>query len=74
MSDLVFSSLNPYENMEVILDRSPQGLIKRLKEIRTPIKIVAIVPYGLSHAAYIVGDIRANEPKGKKTLNEKGDK
>lgn len=58
-----FDSLNPYSNMEVVLGDDPVSLLALLKSINTPIKIVAIVPYGNKHAAYIVGDIRMRQIK-----------
>lgn len=58
-----FDSLNPYENLEVIIEESPQALLLSLKKIRRPIKIVAIVAYGNRQAAYIMGDIRRDEIK-----------
>lgn len=62
-----FSSLNPYQSLEVVIADDPQSLLKLLREISTPIKIIAIVPYGSRQAAYIMGDIRSNKitKKGK---------
>jgi hypothetical protein len=54
----VFDSLNPYDSLEVVIAESPQALVLALKEIKTPIKIVAIVAQGTRHCAYIMGDIR----------------
>lgn len=65
-----FSSLNPYESLEVVVSDSPQGLVEVLKQIKTPIKIVAIVAYGNRHAAYILGDVTTSGPK-KKTKTER---
>ena len=53
-----FDSLNPYQNMEVLIAEDPMSLLALIKAQRTPIKIVAIVPYGTRQAAYILGDIR----------------
>lgn len=61
-----FTSLNPYESLEVIISDSPQQLVLDLKKITTPIKIVSIVQVGTKSAAYIMGDIRIKQPKGKK--------
>lgn len=58
-----FSSLNPYESLEVLVADSPQELVTMLKTIRTPIKIVNIVSYGSKQVAYIMGDVRPNEVK-----------
>lgn len=57
-----FDSLNPYETLDFVFGDSPESLIKELKSIRTPIKIVAIVPYGSRHVAYIMGDVRKPKP------------
>jgi hypothetical protein len=62
-----FSSLNPYETLQAITGDSPEDLIAKLREIRTPIKIVAIVPNGTRHVAYVMGDVRIQtkkKPKG----------
>jgi len=66
-----FDSMNPYENMEVIIADDPVSLLKMIKAQRTPIKIVAIVAWGNRHAAYIMGDIRM--PKPKKQIPTKGE-
>jgi hypothetical protein len=58
---VTFSSLNPYESLAFIVGDSPESLILELKKIQTPIKIVAIVPYGNRHVAYIMGDVRINQ-------------
>jgi hypothetical protein len=64
----MFTSLNPYESLEVVIADSPQELVLALKRIQTQIKIVQIVPVGTRQAAYIMGDIRINQikPKGVK--------
>jgi hypothetical protein len=56
-----FSSLNPYESLNFITGESPDELIREIKKIRTPIKLIAIVPYGTRHVAYIMGDHRISE-------------
>jgi hypothetical protein len=56
-----FSNLNPYESLEFVTGESPDDLLRQLKMIRTPIKLVAIVPYGSRHVAYIMGDVRKSE-------------
>jgi hypothetical protein len=61
-----FSSLNPYESLEVVYGDSPQALVSELKKIKTPIKIVAIVPQGSRHVAYIMGDVRISKPRSRK--------
>ena len=66
-----FSSLNPYESLEFITGDSPESLVLELKKIRTPIKIVAIVPYGTRHVAYVMGDVRKSDIK-KSTPLKKG--
>ena len=65
-----FSSLNPYQNLEVVISISPQDLVMDLKAIRTPVKIVAIVPYGNKFAAFIMGDVRKKEVKNNKKIKE----
>lgn len=66
-----FSSLNPYESLEFITGDSPESLVLELKKIRTPIKIVAIVPYGTRHVAYVMGDVRKADIKKTITKKEK---
>lgn len=58
-----FDSKNPYESLAVIVGDSPQDLINQIKSIRTPIKIVSIIPYGGKQVAYIMGDHRLNQAK-----------
>lgn len=65
MIDVQFSSMNPYQAMQVIIADDPQSLIGLLSQITTPIKIVAIVPYGTRQAAYIMGDIRITKTRSK---------
>ena len=60
-----FSSLNPYESLEVLTEDSPQLLVGALKQIRTPIKIVSIVASGTKFSAFIVGDIRIKKTPAK---------
>jgi len=64
---VIFDSLNQYQSLEQITANSPEELVIALKQIRTPITIVAIVALGARHVAYIMGDIRKNEPKQKQT-------
>lgn len=64
-----FSSLNPYDTLEAVYGDSPQDLINQLRAIRTPIKIVAIVPIGVRHVAYIMGDIRSSNIRKKGNKN-----
>lgn len=66
-----FDSLNPYESLISLTGSSPEELVRLLKEIRTPIKIVAITSYGTRQVAYVMGDVRVNENK---KLKQKGDK
>lgn len=66
-----FDSLNPYQNMEVLIAEDPMSLLALIKAQRTPIKIVAIVPYGTRQAAYILGDIRF-PTQNKQIKNKKG--
>lgn len=60
-----FSSLNPYESLQAVHGLSPEDLIAQLRAIRTPIKIVAIVPYGNRQVAYVMGDVRIENTKKK---------
>ncbi len=67
-----FSSLNPYQNIEVIVSDSPQQLVLDLKAIRKPIKIMSIIPYGAKVAAFVMGDVTSSEiKKTKKNIKEK---
>ena len=60
-----FSSLNPYDSLEVIIADSPQALVELLKKNKTPIKIVSFVQVGNRSAAYVMGDIRIKTAKTK---------
>lgn len=68
----LFDSINPYTSLEVIIADSPQALVDLLKQIRTPIKIMAFVQVGNRSAAYVTGDIRIKELKKKKPEITKG--
>lgn len=71
---VMFSSLNPYQSLEVIESDSAQDLIVTLKAIRTPVKIINIVSKGTKFYAFVMGDVRKKELKqNKKELNLKGD-
>jgi hypothetical protein len=62
MSDL-FNSFNVHESLEAVTAKSPDELVAKLKEIRTPIKILEFVADGGRHTAYIMGDIRKKKIK-----------
>lgn len=65
-------SLNPYQSLAAIVGDNPDELIMNLRSIKTPIKIVQIVPYGTKQVAYIMGDIRLpNQSKLTKNKREK---
>lgn len=64
-----FDSLNPYNTLEVIVEDSPQELVKALKGIKTPIKILGFVQVGNKAGAYIMGDHRIK--KGTRNVNSK---
>jgi len=69
MSDLVFSSVNPYQSLQAIVADDPQGLVKALTDIKTPVKVIAIVAYGTKQVAYVMGDIRNLKLKSIKGKN-----
>lgn len=58
---LAFDSLNPYDALGFIIGEDPADLVAKLREIRTPIKIHFIVPYGSGsrQIAYYTGDVNA---------------
>jgi hypothetical protein len=62
-----FHSLNPYDSIEAIYGDSPEELLQQLRAIKTPIRIVAIVPNGTRHVAYIMGDVRTTKKLRKAT-------
>ena len=64
MSEL-FDSLNPSENWEILSDRTPQGLLKKIKSIKTPIGVKFIFPYANRVYAIIGGDIRKVKKNGR---------
>lgn len=67
-----FSSLNPYQSLEQITGESPDELVALLKQIRTPIKVIAITAYGNRQVAYIIGDVRKTQQVSqiKKTIKK----
>lgn len=65
MMELEFSSLNPYQSLQVITEDSPQLLVDALKAIKVPIKIVQIVHAGTKASAYYMGDVRPAKQKQK---------
>jgi len=60
-----FTSLNPYDSLEFIRAKSPDDLKLQLKKIIQPIKIIAIVPYGLGLVCFFTGDVRVKEKSSK---------
>lgn len=66
MSDLEFSSLNPYGTLRAIVADSPEALVAALTAIQTPIKIVAMTTYGTRQVAYVMGHL----PRVKQTRNK----
>lgn len=58
---LAFDSLNPYDTMGFIIGNDPQDLVNKLRELRTPVKIHFIVPYGNRQVAYYTGDVKAKK-------------
>lgn len=65
-----FDSINPYESLVAVVADSPQDLVRDLKAIKTPIKIVSIVQSGTKSVAYIMGDIRTMPPVKKSKPKE----
>jgi len=59
----LFTSTNPYDRIEALVADSPDDLVKMIKKIITPIRIIAIVGFGTKQVAYIAGDVRAEEVK-----------
>lgn len=61
MPETIFDSLNVYESIVAIIGTDPDDLVRQIKAIRTPVKILSITSYGTRQVAYVVGDIR--QPK-----------
>ena len=59
----LFDNLNPSDNWEILKDRTPEGLLKQIKSIRTPIGVKFMFPYGNRVYAIIGGDIRMVKKK-----------
>jgi len=68
MEAVNFSSLNPYESLDVLRADSPEELVEKIKEIRTPIKICGFVTVNSKCFAYIMGDIRRKPGRPKKEI------
>jgi hypothetical protein len=66
-----FSSLNPYQSIEQITGSSPEELVVLLRQIRTPIKVLAITSYGTRQVAYVIGDVRKSQQIKNKPAKEK---
>jgi len=66
----LFDSLNPYESLDYISAKTPEDLIIRVKEIRTPIKVINIISHNSRFIAFIMGDLR--KPTRKKRSDTKG--
>jgi tRNA threonylcarbamoyladenosine modification (KEOPS) complex Cgi121 subunit len=58
MSDGMFDSLSSYSNIEVLRADTPEELASMIRQIKQPIKIVAITAGNNRHYAFIIGDIR----------------
>lgn len=70
--DLNFDSINPYQTLVAIVGDSPEDLVAKLRAQKTPIRIVAIVPwYAQRQVAYVMGDIRVEQTKPIKPKREK---
>lgn len=69
----MFDSLNPYNSLVALTGDSPEALVSLIKEIRTPIKILAITSSGTKQVAYIMGDVRVVENKKKLKIKENKD-
>lgn len=52
MADLG-TNLSNYPNLDVLSDRSEQGLLDQLKQIRLPHKIITIYASGSRHFAWV---------------------
>ena len=65
-----FSSLNPYQTLEEITANSPAELVALLKQIKTPIRVLAITSYGSRQVAYVVGDVRKDQQLKKSTRSK----
>ena len=63
-----FDSLNPYQTLVPVVADTPDQLVQQLKQIRTPLKIEAIVSYGNKQVAYIAGDVRVQEKQTKNKI------
>jgi len=58
MDGLAFSSLNPYQGLEVIKARDGDDLLRQIKAIKKPIKIFFIVSHANWLHAFIQGDFK----------------
>lgn len=68
----LFDSVNAYKMLEVISDRTPQGLVNKIKSIDAPLKILSIGQFGISQVAYVLIDAKIIEKKNS-PLKEKKD-
>jgi len=69
MPEELFNSVNPYQGLEVLKARTPEELVQTIKQIRTNVKIINIVPHNNRFIAFIMGDIRKKKIRRKKESN-----
>lgn len=67
---LAFDSYNPYENMISVTAKTPDELIAKIKDIKTPVKIVDIVDHKNRLVAFLIGDVRKKPKRGRPPKNK----
>ena len=65
-SEMLFDSMNPAAGWVILADRTPEGLLKQIQQIRTPVSIKQMFPYGNRVYARIQGDVRIKRTRKRK--------
>ena len=65
----MFDSFNVYDQLESLTERSPDLLIKAIKQIKTSIKIISIVANNNRYTCFFLTDVKIVKTKKKGVKN-----
>lgn len=66
-----FENLNAYHTLHQITERSPEGLVDKIRAIKTPIKMISIVGQNGRYTAFFMGPLMKKEMPERRTINGK---